>query len=94
MSKILIKTNKNFTDITNTIRETREIKSFLICINNRIIDTAKRTVIKNVFKDMLLNKEISLEDLLNTNINIYLYSLWFYHTETITIKDLFTITIK
>lgn len=94
MSKIIIKTNKNFTDITNTIRETREIKNFLICINNRIIDTNKKTIIKKAFQNMLVNNEITLEKLLNTNINIYLYSLWFYHTETIKIKDLFTITIK
>ena len=94
MKNIIVKTKKTFIDITGKERETREIKSFLICINNRIIDTDKRTVIKNVFKNMILNNEITLEDLLNTNINISLYSLWFYHTETIKIKDLFTITIK
>lgn len=94
MNKIIIKTNKNFTDITNNIRETREIKNFLICINDHIIDTNKKTVIKKSFQNMLVNNEITLEKLLNTNINIYLYSLWFYHTETIKIKDLFTITIK
>lgn len=94
MDKITIKTNKNFTDITNTMRETKEIKNFLICINNHIIDTNKKTIIKKAFQNMLLNKEITLEKLLNTNINISLYSLWFYHTEPIKIKDLFTIIIK
>ena len=94
MKNIIVKTKKTFIDITGKERETREIKSFLICINNRIIDTDKRTVIKNVFKNMLLNNEISLEKLLNTDIQIYLYTLWFYHNEPIKIKDLFSITIK
>lgn len=94
MKNIIVKTKKTFFDVTNKERETREIKSFLICINNRIIDTDKRTVIKNVFKSMLLNNEISLENLLETEIRISLYSLWFFHIEPIRIKDLFNITIK
>ena len=94
MTKITIKTKKTFFDVTNKEREVKEIKSFLISINNHIIDTEKKTIIKNVFKSMLLNKEISLEDLLNTKITIYLYTLWFFHNETIRIKDLFSITIK
>ena len=94
MNKIIVKTNKNFTDITNNIRETKEIKNFLICINDHIIDTNKKTVIKKAFQNMLLNNEITLEKLLETNIQISLYSLWFFHTEPIKIKDLFTITIK
>ena len=88
---ITVKTNKNFKDITNTIRETKEIKSFLICINDHIIDTDKRTVIKNIFKNMLLNNEITIEKLLETKITIYLYSLWFFHSETIKIKELFNV---
>ena len=94
MKNIIVKTKKTFVDVTHKERETKEIKSFLICINDRIIDTDKRTVIKNVFKDSLMKNEISLEKLLNTNINIYLYTLWFFHSETIKIKDLFTIDIK
>lgn len=94
MKNIIIKTKKTFIDMTGKERETRDIKSFLICINNRIIDTDKRTIIKNVFKDMILNSEISLEKLLETKIQIYIYSLWFYHSETIEIRDLFTIIIK
>ena len=94
MSKIIIKTKKTFFDVTGKERDIKEIKSFLISINNHIIDTEKKTIIKNVFKSMLLNKEISLEDLLNTKITIYLYTLWFFHNETIRIKDLFSITIK
>lgn len=76
MNKIIIKTNKNFTDITNNIRETREIKNFLICINDHIIDTNKKTVIKKSFQNMLVNNEITLEKLLNTNINIYIFILY------------------
>lgn len=91
MKNIIVKTNKNFKDITGKERETREIRNFLIRINNRVIDTDKRTVIKKAFKDMILNKEISLEDLLNTDIQVYLYTLWFYHNETIKIKELFNI---
>ena len=91
---ITIKTNKTFNDVTGKERETREIKSFLICINDHIIDTDKRTIIKKAFKDMILNNEITLEKLLETTIHIYIYSLWFYHSEAIKIKDLFTVTIK
>lgn len=91
MTKIIIKTKKTFRDITDKERDIKEIKSFLIRINNRIIDTDKRTIIKNVFKDMILNNELSLEDLLNTEIQIYLYTLWFFHSESIKVKDLFTI---
>lgn len=94
MNKIIIKTNKNFIDVTGKERDTKEIKSFLIFVNNRIIDTDKRTIIKKAFQNMLLNNEISLEDLLNTKIHIYLYTLWFYHKESIKIKDLFNINIK
>ena len=94
MDKLTIKTSKTFIDVTGKERETKEIKNFLICINNRIIDTDKRTVIKNVFKSMLLNNEISLEKLLETKIQISLYSLWFYHNETIKVKDLFNININ
>ena len=94
MKKIIVKTKKTFFDVTNKERETKEIKSFLICINNRIIDKEKKTVIKKSFKNMLLKNEITLEKLLNTNINISLYSLWFFHNEPIRIKDLFTIDIK
>ena len=94
MKKLIIKTKKTFFDVTGKERDIKEVKSFLIYINNRIIDTDKRTVIKNIFKSMLLNNEISLEDLLNTKIQISLYTLWFYHSEPIRIKDLFTITVK
>ena len=91
MDKIIVKTSKTFLDITGKERDTKEIKSFYICINNRIIDTDKRTVIKKAFQNMLLSNEISLEQLLNTDIQIYLYTLWFYHSETLKINDLFTI---
>ena len=94
MKNVIVKTKKNFFDITGKERDIKEIKSFLIIINDRIIDTDKKTVIKKAFKDMILNNELSLEELLTTDIRIYLYSLWFYHSETIRIKDLFTITIK
>ena len=43
---------------------------------------------------MLFNNEISLEKLLETDIQIYLYILWFYHRETIKIKDIFDIYYK
>ena len=91
MNKILIKTKKTFFDVTNKERETTEIKNYMIIINNHIIDTNKKTIIKKAFKDMLLNNEISLEELLETKITIYLYTLWFYHNESIKIKDIFTI---
>ena len=94
MKNIIIKTKKTFIDMTGKERETREIKSFLICINNDIIDTDKRTVIKKAFKDMLLNNELFLEELLERTIHIYIYSLWFYHGEPIKVKELFNITIK
>ena len=92
--KTIIKTKKTFFDVTGKDRNIEEIKSFFVCINNRIIDTDKRSIIKKAFKDMLLNNEISLKDLLNTEIQIYLYTLWFYHSETLKIEDIFTITIK
>ena len=94
MKSIVVKTKKTFKDVTDKERETSEIKSFFICINNRIIDTDKRAKLKKVFKEILLNNEISLEKLLDTDIKIFLYTLWFYHSETIKIKDLFTLTIK
>ena len=94
MKNIIVKTKKTFFDITGKERDIKEIKSFLICINNHIIDTDKRTVIKKAFKDMLLNEEITLEKLLETKIQIYLYTLWFFHNESIKVKDLFNITIK
>ena len=91
MDKIIVKTKKTFLDVAGKERETREIKSYFIRINNRIIDTDKKTVIKNVFKNMLLNSEITLEKLLETEIQISLYTLWIFHSETIRIKDLFNI---
>ncbi len=91
MKNVIVKTKKTFFDITNNIRDTKEIKNYMIIINNRIIDTDKKTVIKKAFKDMLLNNEITLEKLLNTTINISLYSLWFYHNEPIKVKELFNI---
>lgn len=94
MNKIIIKTNKTFFDIAKKERDTKEIKSFFICINNHIIDTNKKTVIKKALKEFLMNNEISLDNILNTKIQIFLYTLWFYHGETLKIKDLFTINIK
>ena len=94
MKNIVVKTKKTFFDVTNKEREVKEIKNFFISINNRIIDTNKKTVIKKSFKDMISNNEISLEELLETRIRIYLYSLWFFHSETIKLKELFTITMK
>lgn len=91
MKNLIVKTKKTFFDVTNKEREVKEIKSFLIRINDHIIDTDKKTVIKKAFKDMLLNGEISLKELLETKIQIFLYTLWFYHSETIKIKDLFDI---
>ena len=91
---ITVKPKKTFVDITGKEREIKEIKNFLICINNRIIDTDRKTDIKNAFKDMLLNNEISLEELLEVKIQISLYTLWIYHNETLKIKDVFTIAIK
>ena len=91
MEKLIIKTKKTFIDATGIERDIKEIKSFFLCINNRIIDTNKKTVIKKAFKDMILNNEISLEKLLENKIQIYLYTLWYYHRESIKVKDLFTI---
>ena len=91
MKNIIVKTKKTFIDVTNKERDIEEIKSFFICINDRIIDTNKRTVIKNALKDILMKKEISLEKLLETKIQIFLYTLWFFHSEPIKIKDLFNI---
>ena len=91
---ITVKPKKTFIDVTGKERDIKEIKNFLICINNRIIDTDKKTILKKAFKDMLLNNEISLEELLEVKIQISLYTLWIYHNETLKIKDVFTIAIK